>query len=246
MTQKAQPPYDHIVFDVESTLVAIEGMDFLAEKKGVGEEVAALTKDAMEGSMPFSESFRKRIEILRPTLSEVRELGKIYIEHCVDDAPSVLKALEFLEKKIYLISGGFWRTVGVVADTCGIPRSHTFACRLSFHGDGTYNDYDHGSFVFSTDGKRAPLQNLFGTKAYIGDAATDAAVYDDVQLLIGFTGVAERSALIQRADIVITTKSIAPVLMHILSEEEQNLLLGQRKHKVVIEKARTLSAAGNV
>jgi len=241
MARVPKPPYNYIIFDVESTLCSIEGMDFLAAQKGRMTEVGELTRSAMEGVMPFGESFRKRIEILRPSLDEVRALGDAYLAHCVEDAKPVLQALEALEKKVYLISGGFWRTIGVVADACGIPRAHTFACRLSFHRDGAYRDYDHGSFIFSPEGKRAPLYHLHGTKAYVGDAATDAAVYDDVHLLIGFTGVVHRQVLAECADVLVTTKSLAPVLHYLLSTEEQSLLAEQRKFKSLMEKSRMLA-----
>jgi phosphoserine phosphatase len=54
-------------FDVDSTLITTEGIDELAAFAGKGAEVAALTKSAMGGSMPFSVALDRRLALLQPT-----------------------------------------------------------------------------------------------------------------------------------------------------------------------------------
>ena len=56
--------YDIICFDVDSTLVACEGVDWLAEQKGVEKEVRFLTEQAMTGGVPMEEVLAKKIDIL--------------------------------------------------------------------------------------------------------------------------------------------------------------------------------------
>ena len=62
---------DAVCFDVDSTLVTIEGLDSLAEHCGVGEEVKQWTTRAMGGSMKFQDSFKARLDIVKPTEQQV-------------------------------------------------------------------------------------------------------------------------------------------------------------------------------
>ena len=62
---------DAVCFDVDSTLVTIEGLDALAEYCGVGEEVRQWTKRAMGGSVTFQESLKARLDIVKATEKQV-------------------------------------------------------------------------------------------------------------------------------------------------------------------------------
>ncbi len=53
-----------VVLDVDSTLIQDEVIDVLAREAGVGDEVAALTVDAMNGDLDFEASLRQRVELL--------------------------------------------------------------------------------------------------------------------------------------------------------------------------------------
>lgn len=58
-------------FDVDSTVITSEGIDELAATCGVKEEVEKLTAQAMGGGLPFHESLRARLDIMRPTKQQV-------------------------------------------------------------------------------------------------------------------------------------------------------------------------------
>ena len=45
------PPYRHVIFDCDSTLTKVEGIDILAEAAGKGDEVRRLTDAAMNGEI---------------------------------------------------------------------------------------------------------------------------------------------------------------------------------------------------
>ena len=57
-----------IVFDCDSTLSSIEGIDELARVKGqsIFEQVAELTHAAMNGEVPLDEVFSRRLAIIQP------------------------------------------------------------------------------------------------------------------------------------------------------------------------------------
>ena len=62
---------DAVCFDVDSTLITIEGLDALAEYCGVGEEVRQWTKCAMGSSVTFQESLKARLDIVKATEKQV-------------------------------------------------------------------------------------------------------------------------------------------------------------------------------
>ncbi|MCR5085642.1 MAG: phosphoserine phosphatase SerB [Succinivibrionaceae bacterium] len=65
-----------LVMDMDMTSVQIEGIDEIARRLGVFDEVAALTARAMHGEMDFKQSLRARVALLRGgparVLDEVR------------------------------------------------------------------------------------------------------------------------------------------------------------------------------
>jgi phosphoserine phosphatase len=64
---------DIVCFDVDSTVIVEEGIDELADFCGKGEEVSNLTREAMGGSMTFQEALRRRLDIIKPTQSQIRQ-----------------------------------------------------------------------------------------------------------------------------------------------------------------------------
>src|SRR5690606_23891673 len=71
-TARLPDGFRSIVFDCDSTLVSVEGIDELAGAHK--EAVQALTDAAMEGSVPLDEVYGRRLEIIRPTRARVDEL----------------------------------------------------------------------------------------------------------------------------------------------------------------------------
>ena len=63
----SEPPYGTLVFDCDSTLSELEGVDELCAIVGVERaEVEALTHRAMAGELPLEEVYGARLELLRP------------------------------------------------------------------------------------------------------------------------------------------------------------------------------------
>jgi hypothetical protein len=58
-------------FDVDSTLIRSESIDELAVFLGVGEQVQKITTDAMAGSMNFTVALRRRLDLMRPSESDI-------------------------------------------------------------------------------------------------------------------------------------------------------------------------------
>ena len=95
-----------ICFDMDSTLIQTEVIDELAIRAGVGDEVKKITELAMQGKMDFSESFKKRVKLLKGLdVSVMQEvLANLPITEGLDRLIAVLKKVGF---KIAILSGGF-------------------------------------------------------------------------------------------------------------------------------------------
>ena len=91
-TKKIWCQADAVCFDVDSTLVTIEGLNCLAEYCGVGEEVKQWTTRAMGGSMSFQESLKTRLNIVKPTEQQVSYLSFVITLSlsCLDQTPFII------------------------------------------------------------------------------------------------------------------------------------------------------------
>ena len=95
-----------ICFDMDSTLIQTEVIDELAVRAGVGDEVKEITEQAMQGKIDFSESFKKRVKLLKGLdVSVMQEIVEtLPITEGLDRLIAVLKKVGF---KIAILSGGF-------------------------------------------------------------------------------------------------------------------------------------------
>ncbi|MEH6822285.1 MAG: phosphoserine phosphatase SerB [Motiliproteus sp.] len=95
-----------VVFDMDSTLIEAEVIDELAIEAGVGEQVAAITEEAMQGRIDFTESFKRRVALLKGLDASVLEkvAQRLPMTEGVEELVSRLKSLGY---KTAILSGGF-------------------------------------------------------------------------------------------------------------------------------------------
>jgi phosphoserine phosphatase len=95
-----------VVLDVDSTLIRDEAIDVLAERAGVGAEVAAITARAMAGELDFAASLRARVELLAgmsaADLATVRDSLQL-----TAGARTFVRTLRRLGYHVGVVSGGF-------------------------------------------------------------------------------------------------------------------------------------------
>ena len=82
-----------VIFDCDSTLSTIEGIDELARMTGHEYDVAMLTKRAMEGDIPLEAVYGHRLVTANPNQEQVRAIASLYRETVVPDAPAVIEAV---------------------------------------------------------------------------------------------------------------------------------------------------------
>jgi len=209
--------YRLVFFDVDSTLVTIEGIDVLG---GGNPEIARLTAAAMNGEIPLDEVYGRRLEMIRPTLGEVEALGARYVASLVAGAAETVAALRAAGAQVHLVTAGIAQAIAPLASHLGIPARAVHAVRLHFDADGNYRDFDRRSFLARPGGKELVVRDVrartHGKAAFVGDGVSDLETKPAVDLFIGFGGVAQRAVVRENADWFVDT--MRDVLQRLRSE----------------------------
>ena len=95
-----------VVLDVDSTLIRDEAIDVLAERAGVGAQVAAITTQAMAGELDFAASLRARVALLAG-LSEADLTAARDSLQLTPGARTFVRTLRRLGYHVGVVSGGF-------------------------------------------------------------------------------------------------------------------------------------------
>src|SRR5512146_33862 len=110
-----------VVFDCDSTLSTIEGIEELARDHRA--EVESLTEEAMRGAIRLEQVYARRLELVRPPRGRVLALGKRYIDTLVPDAKATIAALQAEDIAVRIISGGLKPAVLALAAELGVADS---------------------------------------------------------------------------------------------------------------------------
>jgi len=223
--------YELIFFDCDSTLSTIEGIDELARIKGKEQRVGLLTQKAMDGDLDLGEVYGKRLRAINPTRTQLDSIKNLYMQTIVEDAAAVISALLFLQKHLYIISGGLLDAVRGFGERLGVAPNNIRAVELEYNElsgewwkyydhrvewQQKYLDYEEGPLTVSA-GKPEIVRQLagdtWGRRMLVGDGASDLATKNNgVDLFVGFGGVVVREKVEREADVFVYTSSLAPIL----------------------------------
>ncbi len=219
-----------VLFDCDSTLSAVEGINLLARRAGMEAAIAPLTRAAMDGRLPL-EVYRRRLALIRPRREDVDWLGAQYIAGIVPGAVEVVAALQQSGRTVHIVSGGLKPAVLALAGRFGVPAAQVHAVDVFFDDAGNYAGFDESSPLAGSGGKAEICRRLKlkpGEAVLVGDGATDLEAAHAGVTVIGFGGVARREAMVRRADAYIEGPSLLPVLNVILTPRERgNIRTGE-------------------
>lgn len=220
------PPYTHVIFDCDSTLTAIEGIDVLAAAVGKQWRVEVLTRAAMDGQLDLEAVFSRRLAAVKPTRGQVQAIRRAYKRHVVEDAVDLITALKMLGHQVYIVSGGLYEAVAEFGVFLGVEREHIYAVTLEYDqlsgewwasdsAQERYLTFDPGPLTI-TSGKTAIIQQLLtdqtGRALLIGDGSSDLEAGAAVDLFVGYGGVTARSRVMGSAPACLHSRSLAPLL----------------------------------
>lgn len=178
-----------ICFDMDSTLIHTEVIDELADRAGVGDQVRAITESAMRGEIDFSESFKRRVALLKGLdVSVMQEIAEnLPITEGVERMMSVLKRSGY---KTAILSGGFTYFGEYLKRRFGFD--YVYANELEIGDDGKLTGRYVGDIV---DGNRkkellkliAQVENInIAQTIAVGDGANDLPMLSTAGLGIAF------------------------------------------------------------
>lgn len=199
--------FNSIVFDVDSTLSGIEGIDWLAALRGPETESwsAALTERAMRGEIPIEAVYGQRMGKVRPDKDEIEQLGREYVERIAPGAQKAFAAFRQHDIELVMVSGGLREAILPLARKLGVAEHRLFAVSVFFDDKGAYAGFDERSLLTRQDGKRIVVRDmgLRGPILAVGDGMTDCEIKPVVESFAAFTGFTRRPPVIERADFVI-------------------------------------------
>ncbi|MCM1163557.1 MAG: phosphoserine phosphatase SerB [Muribaculaceae bacterium] len=177
-----------ICFDMDSTLIETEVIDELAERAGVGDQVRAITESAMRGEIDFTESFGRRVALLKGLdVSVMEDIARnLPITEGVDRMMEVLKRAGY---KTAILSGGFTYFGNYLKQKFGFD--YVYANELEIE-DGKLTGRYVGEVV---DGRRkaellkliAQVENVnIAQTIAVGDGANDLPMLGTAGLGIAF------------------------------------------------------------
>lgn len=177
-----------LVADMDSTIVTGETLDELAVHAGVGEQVAAITRDSMEGRLDFTQALRARVSMLRglPLGALERTWSGVRL---TSGARTLVVTMRAHGARAVLVSGGFTFFTGRVAALCGFD-AHEANALLD---DGAALTGAVGEPILDRDAKLAALRRWAETLGLglsdalaVGDGANDLSMIREAGLGVAF------------------------------------------------------------
>lgn len=178
-----------LIADMDSTMIAQECIDELADLVGRKKEVAAITERAMNGELDFPSALRERVALLKGLTQA--DLTKVFKERItlMAGARTLIQTMKARGAYTLLVSGGFKFFTSRVAEAIG------------FHADESNRlDAEDGVLtgkviepILDKDAKREALHRvakarnipLIATLA-IGDGANDIPMLKDAGLGVAY------------------------------------------------------------
>lgn len=178
-----------LISDMDSTMIAQECIDELADCVGLKAHVSEITERAMRGELDFPSALRERVRLLKGL--EEAALEKTFKERItlMPGAKELLRTMTARGAHCVLVSGGFTYFTSRVAQALGF---HADEANILEIEDGKLTGTVREP-ILDKDSKRAALHRiaheksipLFATLA-IGDGANDLPMIKDAGLGIAY------------------------------------------------------------
>jgi len=198
-----------IVFDVDSTLLSVESLDFAVARalKRVkdgparAEQLSRITDAGMSGALDFRTSLERRLEIARLTQRQVDSAAGALRSRATPGMAALLDRLRAKGFPLAAVSGGFVELIGPALGELGFTPGDIRANRFIFE-DGRASGFDRANPLSRSGGKALAITALkaqLGARSavMIGDGMTDYEAFEAgaADAFIGFGGVMRRDAV---------------------------------------------------
>ncbi len=214
----SSPSYKLLICDMDSTMIAMETLDYMADQIGAGNEIAAITEQAMQGKLDFAESLNKRLQCLKGQVAG--PLFATTIAHMKQKihqgARELITHIKTNNGKAFLVSGGFNFAAEALADELGFDGYA--ANKLEVDREGNLTGRITGPMVDrafkaqflqkQANALGIPLESTIA----VGDGANDLDMIELAGLGVGFM---PKPAVAIKSDIIIRSGNLAKILTFI-------------------------------
>jgi len=161
-----------LIADMDSTIIACECIDELADQASIKPKVAAITERAMRGEIDFPSALRERVALLKGL--PLGALAKVYAERVRlnPGARTLTATMRSNGAHTLLVSGGFTYFTSRVAEAAGFESNQ--ANRLADDGQALA-----GKVIEPILGREAKVEALRSSVVRLGITADDVLAVGD-------------------------------------------------------------------
>ncbi len=206
-----------VIFDLESTLSALEAHIQWGAMRGNREALDRITNTVMGNGRTFTAT-HERLGFTEPDVEMTAAVAARYPQYLVKGACKIIQALRYAGIDVFMVSGGFKETMEPVRQALGIDEDHFFANSIYHDAHGKFGGWRDGEILAQEGGKRMLAAELIRSGklkepfAVVGDGITDMNIH--AQLRIGFGGLVARTEVKEKADVfVYDLCAVVPLLV---------------------------------
>ena len=170
---------NHFIIDYDSTFIKVESLDELSkisngDDETINNKISEITNLGMEGKISFSDSLRKRIELIECNKEDIVKTVEILEKKVSDSFKNNVSFLKNNAENILIISSGFHELIEPIVIKYGIKKENIFANKFLYDNNKVIG-YDKKNPLSKSQGKVNILKELKlkGEVHVIGDGYTD-------------------------------------------------------------------------
>ena len=197
-----------ICFDVDSTLLGVESLDFaiaMSGTSGAAQMVESITNAGMSGAMDLRTSLTARLDLAKFSRSDVARAAVALKDTPTPGMADLLNDLRKCGDQVVAVSGGFEELLRLVLRDLGFVPGAIRTNRFVWSGDEVAG-FDTENPLSGNGGKALVLTQLrriteASEVVMVGDGVTDVEAFEAgaAHRFIGFGGVVRRDAVAARA-----------------------------------------------
>ncbi|AJR25153.1 MULTISPECIES: phosphoserine phosphatase SerB [Sphingobium] len=108
-----------LIADMDSTMITVECIDELADYAGIKAQIAEITERAMRGELDFAGALHERVALLKGLADAAIDQCRAERVKIMPGARALVRTMKARGARTLLVSGGFTRFTGPVAEEIG-------------------------------------------------------------------------------------------------------------------------------
>ena len=108
-----------LIADMDSTMITVECIDELADYAGIKAQIAEITERAMRGELDFAGALHERVALLKGLADAAIDQCRTERVKIMPGAKALVRTMKQRGARTLLVSGGFTRFTGPVAEEIG-------------------------------------------------------------------------------------------------------------------------------